>query len=200
MCNRLGHTALTCIYLFNQAYTSVASTSAHYTNYNPNTSWYPDTAAKNHVMSDLTNLNLHAADYTGVEQLQVGDGSSVPISHFGLALFPSPSSKVLLNKLLCVPFFTKNLISIRQFCYDNNVFFQFFSNRFYVKDCNTRTLLLQGTTAPNGLYTFSPQPPQAYSSSPSSLSQWHALLVTHLSRLSSLFLLNMVFHLMNFQL
>lgn len=42
-----------------------------------------------------------------------------------------------------------------QFCYDNDVFFEFHLSRCFVKDQNTHTTLLEGTLS-NDLYTFSP--------------------------------------------
>lgn len=134
--------------------------------------WYPNTAATIHITSELANLNLQAVEHHGDDHLRVGDGSLVPIAPTGSTTFPSPYSQFLLTKLLCVPFFTKNLVCVYQFCLDNNVYFQFFSDGFCVKECNTKKTLLQWTTS-NGLYTFSTLSPQAHSSTLSSVPLWH---------------------------
>jgi len=34
-------------------------------------SWYPDTAATNHMTADLNNLNLQADEYIGKQQVQL---------------------------------------------------------------------------------------------------------------------------------
>uniref|UniRef100_A0A2N9IKQ2 Retroviral polymerase SH3-like domain-containing protein n=1 Tax=Fagus sylvatica TaxID=28930 RepID=A0A2N9IKQ2_FAGSY len=42
--------------------------------------WYPDSGATHHVISDLANLNLHADEYHGSEQIRVGNGSGFEAS------------------------------------------------------------------------------------------------------------------------
>ena len=133
--------------------------------------WYP--AATNHVTSDFSQLNLQASDYTGDDQLRVGDSKPLPICHIGSSVLSSSQSKFLLHRLLHVPHITKNLVSIKQFCDDNNVFFQFHSREFFVKDAASGTTLLRGNTS-NGLYVFPPStPPQAFHTSTTT---WHARL------------------------
>uniref|UniRef100_A0A2N9FYY6 Uncharacterized protein n=1 Tax=Fagus sylvatica TaxID=28930 RepID=A0A2N9FYY6_FAGSY len=38
--------------------------------------WYSDTGASHHLTSDLSNLNMHADEYTGTEQIRVGSGNT----------------------------------------------------------------------------------------------------------------------------
>lgn len=70
-------------------------------------------------------------------------GSDLPLFHFVFS--PTPPS--------CVPNITKNLVSVHQFCEDNQVYFIFHSHGFSVKDCTTETILLTRHTH-NGLYPF----------------------------------------------
>jgi len=88
VCNKSGHTALTCYHRFDysfqhenspnmQAFTTLACPPTSDVN------WYPDTGATNHVTADLANLNLHTDGYTGTDQLHVGNGQGLPISHTG---------------------------------------------------------------------------------------------------------------------
>lgn len=99
-----------------------------------------------------------------------------------LAVLPSPSSKLLLHNLLRVPLCTQNLISVRQFCANNSVFFEFYYTYFCVKDLRTGSLLLHNPIR-NRLYVF-PSPldvstppllltPQANVGKHVSASHWH---------------------------
>lgn len=86
------------------------------------------------------------------------------ISHIGSASIPFSRCKFILNQLLRVPLICKNLLSVRQFAYDNNVFFKFHYVHFVIKDCQTGSPLHQGPLR-NGLYKLNP------SSSSSSINQ-----------------------------
>ena len=49
---------------------------------------------------------------------------------------------------------TKNLISVDQFCKDNNVYFLFNANECLVKSQETDDILLRGRVGSDGLYMF----------------------------------------------
>ena len=51
-------------------------------------SWYPDSSATNHVTSEASNL-MSNAKYNGPEQLYVGDGKGLTITHVGYSMFLS---------------------------------------------------------------------------------------------------------------
>lgn len=142
-------------------------------NYPGDATWHLDTVGTHHVTSDLFKLNVHVADYNSDEQLHVGDGSNVSISHMGSSSFSTPHSTFILNKILCVPSFQMNLLSVRQLCLDNNIYFEFYSYSFCIKDRSMGTILLQGTTS-NGPYSFKPSfaPPSSYTNS-LSIPMWH---------------------------
>ncbi|GLT71534.1 hypothetical protein SLA2020_435450 [Shorea laevis] len=95
----------------------------------PDLSWYPDTAATNHMTSDLGNLNLQSEEYTGNEQVRVGNGQGLKIAHIG-------SSNLLhkynlrLHHMLHVPELTKNLFSVHKLAFDNNAILEFHSDLF----------------------------------------------------------------------
>lgn len=95
------------------------------------------------------------ADYLGHDQIQVGNGASLSIHHVGNSTFSSPfTSKLLsLNQLLHVPSITKNLISVSKFARENHVFFEFFLDFCFVKDQDSKVVLLEGRLK-NGLYDF----------------------------------------------
>ncbi|XP_010495906.1 PREDICTED: uncharacterized protein LOC104773055 [Camelina sativa] len=110
-------------------------------------------AASHHIASDLSNLSLHAP-YTGGENVMVGNGSNLPITHSGFISLPSQHRTLKLTDILCVP----------------------------VKDLRTGTTLLSGK-ANEGVYewpitvlnTLSTSV-SAFSCSKVSPSSWHSRL------------------------
>ncbi|KAB1227925.1 Retrovirus-related Pol polyprotein from transposon TNT 1-94 [Morella rubra] len=184
VCFKSGHTALQCYNRFNHAFQAPppASFTANYSSIpaGPDSYWYPDSAASNHMTHDYTNLSHNPTEYTGEEQVRVGDGSALPIHHTGGSSLSTPSRSLRLSNLLHVPLLTKNLISVRQFCADNSVFFEFHADSFCVKDLRTKELLLRGPTK-HGLYVFpststeigSTSSPQAYVGERTSVPHWH---------------------------
>lgn len=59
-----------------------------------------------------------------------------------LLIFGSFNDKFILINLLHVSFISRNLLSVRQICSDNNVFSKFHSSLFFAKDaCTSATLL-----------------------------------------------------------
>ncbi|KAF7151058.1 hypothetical protein RHSIM_Rhsim02G0101600 [Rhododendron simsii] len=173
ICGRTNHTAAQCYDRFNQR---VNSPSAHYTTVD----WFPDTGATHHVTPDLSSLST-VDDYRGNSQLQVGNGIGIPISHVGSSILRSPNSSFQLTNVLHVPSFTKSLLSVHQFCKDNNAFFEFHPSHFLVKDQITKKPLLHGKDE-GGLYKLSPtgrhvsppsSPPLALSSECVPLDCWH---------------------------
>jgi hypothetical protein len=55
-----------------------------------NDSWYPDTRATHHFISDLYNLNLTFDAYKGSGEIRVGNGIGLSVNHFGSTLISSP--------------------------------------------------------------------------------------------------------------
>jgi hypothetical protein len=53
-------------------------------------SWYPDTGANVHLTNDLSNLNLNAEEYTSTDQIRVGNGQGLQISHSGVVAYQHP--------------------------------------------------------------------------------------------------------------
>jgi hypothetical protein len=66
-------------------------------------SWYPNTGANVHLTNDLSNLNLNAEEYTGTDQIRVGNGQGLQISHSGRGLLSTPSRNFNLFSLFHVP-------------------------------------------------------------------------------------------------
>jgi len=106
-----------------------------------NSQWYPDTGSNVHLTNELSNLNMHAEDYTGTDQIPSRQWPRLHISNSGCGLLPTPTRNFHLFSLFHVPQIQKNLISVNQFTCDNYVFIKFHHTFFCVKDLHTRQLL-----------------------------------------------------------
>ena len=146
---------------------------AHYASNTPNhTSWLIDGGASHHATTNLHNLSMHTP-YNGSDDIMIGDGSGLSITHIGSSSLHTTHNTFKLNNVLCVPTMKKNLISISQFCTSNNVSIEFLPTAFLVKDIQTRTTLLKGNTK-DGVYEWPISPPLlAFSSRKTTLSEWH---------------------------
>jgi hypothetical protein len=83
--------------------------------------------------------------YCGHDKVRTADGSGMPITHVGQASLLSSTSRHLhLCNFLCVPRVTRNLLSVRKFTYDNDVFCEFHPFHLLIKDRVTREVLLRG--------------------------------------------------------
>jgi len=128
--------------------------------------------------------------YNGNDNLHVGDGKGLSITHIGHTKIYNPHRSFTLSNVLHVFAITKPLLSIQKFCLDNNVYFEFHHFLFYVKDLNTNEVLLSGQSK-DGFYTLSrfrssvPSIPQAYWSPCNSASAdlWHRRLGHPTSRI-----------------
>lgn len=176
LCGRSGHTVHKCYHRFDPSFSGTTNVnhpgqSSDYnrstTTSSPNTMqallttpptfvedtcWFPDSGATNHVTNDLNQLSINS-EYTGPEKIHVGNGMGLPITHVGSASLHVNSRVFHLKNLLHVPSITKNLLSVSQFCTDNNVYFEFNSTSCFVKDQRTKKVLLQGAVE-GGLYKF----------------------------------------------
>jgi hypothetical protein len=114
ICGKLGHVALTCYQRYDNSYSNDSNMQALLAN--PQTliddNWYADSGATHHLTADLANLNVHADEYQGQEQIRVGNGKSIPIKHIGTTQLLTPTSSFQLNDVLHVPQISQNLLSI----------------------------------------------------------------------------------------
>lgn len=142
------------------------------TNSTPTPSWLLDSSASHHVTADLSNLSLHSP-YTGHDDIMIGDGSNLPITHTGSTSLKTPQNNFTLTNVLCVPSMKKNLISISQFCHSNNVSIEFLPSSFFVKELSTGTTLLQGRSK-DGIYEWPTSSPLfAFSTIKPTSIDWH---------------------------
>lgn len=135
------------------------------------TSWLLDSGASHHVTTDLNNLALHSP-YDGTEELIIGDGTGLKITHIGSLSFPYLSSNIKLNNVLHVPSISRNIISISQLCNDNNASIEFLPHSFILKDLTTGASLFQGPVK-SGVYEIQFTPPQVFASTKVESLDWH---------------------------
>lgn len=76
--------------------------------------WHPDTAANYHYTPDLSHLSLESLPYTGTEEVSTGDGSIIPIPHYG-SFLTSSFHHFPLNDLLHVPLVSQNYYLLGSF-------------------------------------------------------------------------------------
>ncbi|KAB2632865.1 hypothetical protein D8674_029112 [Pyrus ussuriensis x Pyrus communis] len=118
----------------------------------PPSYWLTDSGASHHVTPDPSSLNS-AIPYNGSDQLFVGNGKGLYISHTGSALIRTSNATFKLNDVLLVPKASHNLLSVYKFVYDNWASLTFDPFGFYIKDLRTGKMLFQGLCE-GGLYPF----------------------------------------------
>ncbi|KDP42327.1 hypothetical protein JCGZ_02800 [Jatropha curcas] len=127
--------------------------SANYSNTSlSEINWHPDTATNYHVTLDIQSLST-PTEYQGSDNLHIGNGVGLSISHTGTVTIPSPNGPLLLKDTLCVPKIIKNLLSVQKFTANNCCFFEFWPHCFFVKDQITGRILLQGPSE-DGIYSL----------------------------------------------
>ena len=124
-------------------------------------------------------MSLHS-DYHGHDDVRIGNGKTLPISHTGHSIFNSSTHSYFLKNILHVPDSCANLLSVTSFTTANNVSVEFFPTYFLIKDILTRQVLHTGPND-NGLYSMLFDSVSSPTRSPtafvaSSLSQWHNIL------------------------
>ena len=85
------------------------------------------------ITGDLASLSVHS-EYDGTDEVVIGDGSGLRVSHIGSLELHSPTRTFHLNDTLCVPSICKNLISVHHFTTQNNVFVELHPSFSLVKD------------------------------------------------------------------
>jgi hypothetical protein len=115
--------------------------------------------------------------YRGNDLVRTANGSGMHISDIGQASLLAHNSRTLHHlNVLRVPSATRSLLSIPQHTRDNNVFAEFHRFSFYIKDLDTRVVLLRGRLR-HGLYALDVPPvPQVFSGVRLSSTHWHARL------------------------
>jgi hypothetical protein len=111
--------------------------------------WYMGSGANAHITSDSSNLT-HQQPLRVSESVTVGNGSGLQVLNTSSTIFNSGQSTFHLNTILHCPQAATNLISINQFCLDNNCYFILTATDFIVKENLTSKILLHSVVE-NGL-------------------------------------------------
>ena len=170
MCFKKNHTAAECWHRFDENYVPdqhlVAAASY---SYGVDTNWYTDTGATDHVTGELDKLTVKNK-YHGNDQIHTASGSGMDISHIGHTTVRTPSRDIHLKNVLYVPQAKKNLASVHRLATDDSAFLEFHPDVFFIKDQETKNILLEGRCR-NGLYPL-PSPPikHAYGATRTSMS------------------------------
>jgi len=106
--------------------------------------------ANAHIILDSSNLT-HQQTFHVSESVTIGNGSSLQVLNTGSTIFNSGQSTFHLNKILHCPQAATNLISINQFCLDNNCYFILTATDFIMKENLTSRILLHSVVE-NSLY------------------------------------------------
>lgn len=89
----------------------------------------------------LKNLSIHFK-YSGNKDIKIGEGIGVPITHTDTIKFVTPTVIFTLSNVLSTPSSHQNLLSISQFCKQNNASITFFRASFIAKDLSTKASLI----------------------------------------------------------
>ena len=114
--------------------------------------WFFDTRATHHLSQTTTSLD-NIQSYNGNDKVTIGNGTQFPILHTGTKIFQFPFKVFQLKRVLHAPHLATNLVSVSQFCADNNTFVEFHPRFFLVKEQITKKVLLKGHLE-RGLYKF----------------------------------------------
>ena len=96
---------------------------------------YPDSSASFHVTNDPKNLQQLTL-FEGHDQIYIGNGKGLHIQSTSSNTFASPihpHTPFTVQNLSLIPSKTNNLISVSQFCRDNNVYFVFSTDKYLAK-------------------------------------------------------------------
>ena len=144
----MGHIAKSCPQFHSQNVSINCATASNGRDKN----WLLDSAASHNITGDLSNLSIHS-EYDGTDEVILGDGSGLAISHISSLALHSPHRNFTLRDTLCVPNLFKNLIFVHHLTKQNNVFVEFHPFYFLVKDKISGAILLK-KACNNGIYTF----------------------------------------------
>ena len=81
--------------------------------------WMMDSGASHHVTNNLHNLSLYS-DYGGPDEILVGDGIGLHISHIGSTKLTTSQKPLALSNVSHVPVMQRNLISVSKSCNTNH--------------------------------------------------------------------------------
>ncbi|KAL6313521.1 hypothetical protein AAG906_005472 [Vitis piasezkii] len=122
-CDQMGYTAKNCPKMSSGDFTANCAASSQGKNHK----WLVDSAAYHNMITGLSNLSINS-EYDGTDEVVIGDGSGLPVSHIGSLSLASSNRVFHLRDTLC----------------HNNIYLEFHPTYFLVKDRITGAILLKG--------------------------------------------------------
>jgi hypothetical protein len=89
-----------------------------------------DSGATDHMTNDMERLHTHET-YKGNEQIQVANGTHIPIVCIGQSSLSGSSRPLRLSNVLHAPHISKNLLSTGKLTNDNNCFIELHPESFF---------------------------------------------------------------------
>ncbi|KAG7547402.1 GAG-pre-integrase domain [Arabidopsis suecica] len=169
ICGKPGHPALKCWHRFNNSYqyeelpSALAALRITDVTEHGGNEWVGDSGATAHVTNSPHHLQ-RAHSYAGSDQIMIGDGNFLPITHTGSTSLQTTSGKLPLNDVLVCPDIAKPLLSVSKLTTDYPCSFEFDCDGVRVNDKATKKLLILGNKH-NGLYVLKDSPLKAFYSS-----------------------------------
>ncbi|GKB24836.1 ribonuclease H-like domain-containing protein [Tanacetum coccineum] len=115
-----------------------------------------DTGASSHL-ADNTGILTSFSNSSIYPSVFVGNGHFIPVTHTGHSFLHTSSKPLQFNHILVTPHIINNLIYVRKFTRDNDVFVEFDAYGLSVKDYQTGRLLLRCDST-GDLYPVTQQP------------------------------------------
>jgi transposase InsO family protein len=96
-CDQVGHTAKNCPKMSSAEFTANCAASS----LGKNQKWLVDSAASHNMTTELSSLLINS-EYDGTDEVVIGDGSGLPVSHIGSLSLASSNRVFHLRDTLCV--------------------------------------------------------------------------------------------------
>lgn len=93
--------------------------------------WYVDSGANAHITNELENLSFKQP-FQNDDPIAVGNGAGLAIENTGSIVLTSSLSKFHLKNVLHCPNASANLLSIQNFCKDNDCYFKLTAAHFFL--------------------------------------------------------------------
>ena len=132
-----------------------ANMTGNHLSSNASLKWIIDTGAFHHIVRDYTCL-YNSVMVENAGQVQLPTGTSAKVSHIGDCHIGGGD---VLRRVLCVPAFKFNLLSVSQMTKDLNCCVTFYPSCSVLQDLGSGKMRMIGKEE-DGLYTFYPQPGQ----------------------------------------
>jgi hypothetical protein len=97
-CDQLGHVTKYCPKLHTRKAIANCTTASQ----SPDQRWLIDSAASHNITSQVSNLHLHS-EYDGIDEVLIGDGLGLKITHSGSLTFPFLNALSKLKTLFMFP-------------------------------------------------------------------------------------------------